>query len=100
MCTPGEFLQMSGLRVNYNTSAPPGERVTCLQRLDDNGAYNRIENDSDYFIGVPSFLANGGDGYDMIRDGRTFYHKGRPDTEVFSDEIKRRSPINNDNTGE
>ena len=95
----GEFLQVSGLRVVYNTTAPPGERVTFLQGLGTRGVYARIENNVNYYLGVPSFLANGGDGYDMIRDGRTLYRKGRPDTEVFSDEIRRRSPISDENTG-
>lgn len=64
-----KFLQLSGLRVVYNMKKPKGSRVvkaqarcwTCSVPLFINVYKNSI-----YKVIMPSFLANGGDGYSMF----------------------------------
>ena len=70
----------------------------CLQALDGQ-EFHVVENDKLYWVGTSSFLSGGGDGYDMLRDERLFYQKGRDDVTVFVNEIKARSPITDQNSG-
>ena len=64
-----------------------------------NGEYENVDDEKKYWIGISDFLSGGGDGYDMIRDERLFYQKGKDDATVLVDEIKKRNPITDQNTG-
>ncbi|CAH1776835.1 unnamed protein product [Owenia fusiformis] len=92
-----EFLQVSGIHVVYDVSKPPGSRVETLEVLcteckepmlepvDDNKIYNVI---------MPAYVANGGDGYFVIRDNKLDHRNlGILDTDVFIAYIKKRSPL-------
>ena len=58
-----------------------------------------MTDDEKYWLGISDFLSGGGDGFDMIRDERLFYQKGKDDASVLVDEIKKRNPITAQNTG-
>ena len=58
-----------------------------------------MTDDKKYWLGISDFLSGGGDGFDMIRDERLFYQKGKDDASVLVDEIKKRNPITAQNTG-
>ena len=70
--TVGRFPQIAGMRLSFDPSAPPGERVRSLAIVDGQGAVtDRLVVDGD-LVGPPErqikmvtldFLANGGDGY-------------------------------------
>ena len=89
---------MAGFRIEYDTTQPVGERVVALCALDDK-KFKAVENEKEYWVGISDFLSGGGDGYDMIRDERLFYQKGRDDASVFVEEIKARTPITSENSG-
>ena len=60
---PGRFPQVSGIRYAFDTSRPPGKRVTSItingKPLDDRGTYT---------LATTSYVAiDAGDGYDMFR---------------------------------
>lgn len=57
----GRFLQVSGLAVTYDVSAPPGSRVRDVQVGGEPLTSNRT-----YSVATDSFLADGGDGYGMF----------------------------------
>ena len=89
---------MAGFRVEYDTTQAVGKRVVALCALDDK-KFKAVEEETEYWVGISDFLSGGGDGYDMIRDERLFYQKGKDDASVFVEEIKARSPITSENTG-
>ena len=89
---------MSGFRVAYNTTLPKNGRVVCLQAMDGK-KFKSVRNDDVYWVAISDFLSGGGDGYDMIRDEREFYQKGKDDASVLVSEINERTPITNENTG-
>ncbi|GBM67223.1 5'-nucleotidase [Araneus ventricosus] len=62
---PGSFLQISGLRVLYDLSNSPGNRVKKLLVRCENCAYDYKEVDPQktYFVAMPEFISRGGDGY-------------------------------------
>jgi len=58
----GKFLQVSGLRLVYRQSAPPGNRV---QEIRINGQL--LDPDREYLLATNDFLAAGGDGFSVFQ---------------------------------
>ena len=58
----GRFLQVSGLQVTYDVSAPPGARVTKVKV-----GGQPLDLERTYSVGTDGFLADGGDGYAMFK---------------------------------
>ena len=59
--THGRFLQVSGLSVTYDLSAPPGQRVREVMIGD-----RRLETTQRYSVATDAFVADGGDGFTMF----------------------------------
>jgi 2',3'-cyclic-nucleotide 2'-phosphodiesterase (5'-nucleotidase family) len=57
----GRFFQMSGLQVTYNGNAPVGSRVRSMMV---GGA--PLDFSKTYTVATDAFVADGGDGYDML----------------------------------
>lgn len=71
--TPGQFLQFSGMEVVYDLAKPVGSRVVSAKAIallkDDTceeTVLMDIEKDMRYRVIMPTFLAEGGDGYKMF----------------------------------
>ncbi|XP_065212223.1 protein 5NUC-like [Planococcus citri] len=67
---PHYFLHFSGLRVDYDFSKPSGQRVasvTALCRECDVPEYRALQDDEIYGVITVSYLADGGDNFDMIK---------------------------------
>lgn len=65
----GEFLQVSGLRITYDTEAKIGSRVkSVLVRCGNCSVpiYQRLDFASNYTVITTSFLMRGADGYSML----------------------------------
>jgi 5'-nucleotidase len=61
---PGRFPQVSGIRFAFDTSRPPGKRITSITV---NG--KPLDDRSTYTLATTSYLAiDAGDGYDMFRN--------------------------------
>jgi 5'-nucleotidase/UDP-sugar diphosphatase len=58
----GKFLQVSGLRLVYRPSAPPGDRI---QEIRING--QPLDPDREYLLATNDFLAAGGDGFSIFK---------------------------------
>ncbi len=81
----GKFLQVSGVRLVYRPSAPPGNRVQEI-RIND----QPLDPDKQYLLATNDFLAAGGDGFSVFKKAfpdqasnpdwktRTRIRKGRP----------------------
>ena len=63
----GGFLQVSGVKVYYDTNLPSGKRVLAVQvKNHTNGTYEKLDLSKTYYLTTNDFLAAGGDGYSML----------------------------------
>ncbi|MFP2907776.1 bifunctional metallophosphatase/5'-nucleotidase [Pyxidicoccus sp. 3LFB2] len=69
---PGRFPQVSGMRFSYDPSRPVGDRV-----VDVKVGGKPLDAEATYRLATLSFLANGKDGYEML--------KGQPSTLALKD---------------
>lgn len=91
----GQFLQMSGMKVEYDFKNKPGARVVKVEvrcGVCDVPLYSSVNKSEEYKILMPSFLSMGGDGFSMF--------DGLPATSLPYDElqscieyIQRHSPM-------
>lgn len=69
--SPGQFLQISGMRVTYDLAEPPGSRVVFAEAICSNcgnNALTAIKEDYEYKVLMCVFLAEGGDGYSIFEE--------------------------------
>ena len=67
----GGFLQVSGVKVYYDTNLPSGKRVLATQvKNRTTGRYDLLDLAKTYYLATNDFLAAGGDGYTMLGGAR------------------------------
>lgn len=67
----GGFLQVSGVKVYYDTNLPSGKRVLAIQvKNRTTGRYDLLDLAKTYYLAINDFLAAGGDGYTMLGGAR------------------------------
>lgn len=67
----GGFLQVSGVKVYYDTNLPSGKRVLVIQvKKRTTGRYDLLDLAKTYYLATNDFLAAGGDGYTMLGGAR------------------------------
>lgn len=67
----GGFLQVSGVKVYYDTNLPSGKRVLAIQvKNRTTGHYDLLDLAKTYYLATNDFLAAGGDGYTMLGGAR------------------------------
>ncbi len=67
----GGFLQVSGVKVYYDTNLPSGKRVLAIQvKNRATGRYELLDLAKNYYLATNDFLAAGGDGYTMLGGAR------------------------------
>ena len=67
----GGFLQVSGVKVYYDTNLPSGKRVLAIQVKNcATGRYDLLDLAKTYYLATNDFLAAGGDGYTMLGGAR------------------------------
>ncbi|EHB05044.1 5'-nucleotidase [Heterocephalus glaber] len=92
----GEFLQVSGIHVVYDLSRKPGDRVVQLDVLCTKcrvPSYEPLKMDGIYKVTLPSYLASGGDGFQMIKDELLKHDSGDQDINVVSQYISKMKVI-------
>ena len=72
---------------------PKGARIMKLQIKSNSGQYENLDESKTYKVSTVKFVANGGDGYTMIKNERIKYEEGDLDTDVLQEYIKNQSPI-------
>jgi 5'-nucleotidase len=92
------MLQISGLNVIFNTTRPVGQRVLSLNIKVNNLEYERVQNNKFYTVILPAFLANGSDGFSMIKLKRKNHRIGLLDVDIMEKYIRRKSPFTVDVT--
>ena len=86
-----------GFVVVYDVHRPPGSRVVRLQtrcRACRVPVMEDVQDDTVYYIAMPAFLANGGDGYSVVSDNKINHHlTGLLDTDAYVQYIKMMTPL-------
>ncbi|XP_033966962.1 5'-nucleotidase [Pseudochaenichthys georgianus] len=83
----GEFLQVSGIHVQYDLSKPVNQRVVSLSMLCTEcrvPKYEPVDPEKTYTVVMPSYIVGGGDGFTMIKDELLKHNTGDMDISVFS----------------
>uniref|UniRef100_W5NJV3 5'-nucleotidase n=1 Tax=Lepisosteus oculatus TaxID=7918 RepID=W5NJV3_LEPOC len=76
----GEFLQVSGIHIEFDLSRQSLDRVTDIQILCTScrvPKYEPLDSDKSYKLVIPSYLVEGGDGFTMIRDEKLKHDSGK-----------------------
>nr|ATU82509.1 venom 5' nucleotidase 2 [Lethocerus distinctifemur] len=93
----GSFPMMSGIRVVYDIRKPPGSRIMSLKVICSecpNKEYRDINMDETYLVILPSFLADGGDGFTVLKEkAEHVAFIDDSDTQVISDYVKRHGTV-------
>ncbi|KAM9703355.1 snake venom 5'-nucleotidase-like [Menidia menidia] len=92
----GEFLQVSGLRVELDLSRPPGRRLRTLMALCTRCRVPRllpVRDQDPYRLLMPSYLVAGGDGFSMIPDEMLKHDSGDLDISVVSSYFSQRKKV-------
>lgn len=92
------LLQVSGLRVVYNIENEANNRIVLLDVLcrvceRDIPRYEPIDDEQFYRLSVPSFLAEGGDGFTMIGENARNTIFGPRDIDALSSYFEKNSPL-------
>lgn len=83
------LMQISGAHVKYNMSKPVNDRVVSIDILNHKtSAYWPINSNEYYLCAAQKFLANGGDGYEMIKMYKRNQHNGPNDVDVVSNYLQ------------
>ncbi|XP_073339299.1 snake venom 5'-nucleotidase-like [Pagrus major] len=83
----GEFLQVSGIHVEYDLSKPVNQRVVSLSVLCTEcrvPKYEPLDLEKTYTVVMPSFMVGGGDGFTMVKEELLKHNTGDMDISVFS----------------
>ncbi|XP_024150136.1 snake venom 5'-nucleotidase [Oryzias melastigma] len=87
----GEFLQVSGIRVEYDLSKPVNQRVVSLSVLCTEcrvPKFEPLDPQKTYTVVMNSFMVGGGDGYSVIQDELLKHNSGNLDITVLAEYIK------------
>ncbi|XP_068608204.1 snake venom 5'-nucleotidase-like [Brachionichthys hirsutus] len=84
---PGEFLQVSGIKVEYDLSKPVNQRVASVSMRCTEcrvPKYEPLDPEKTYTVAMPSFIVDGGDGFTMIKEEILKHDTGDMDIFVLS----------------
>ena len=87
---------VGGMQYTVNKAAPKGSRISVKVKNND-GSYSDIDQDKTYRVVTNAFMANGGDGYDTLKNTSTAskYDTGFVDAEVLAEYLTFLKTISN-----
>lgn len=84
------------MRVSFNVTNPPGNRVISADVLCRNCAIPKYEpldeTIEDYRMAVPSFINEGGNGFFTFKKKKNFKKGDKKDIDIIGDYMKKLSP--------
>ncbi|KAM4625869.1 snake venom 5'-nucleotidase-like [Polymixia lowei] len=92
----GEFLQVSGIHVEFDLSRPVGHRLVAMSLLCTQcrvPRYEPLDPEREYRMIVSSYIADGGDGFAMIKKEKLKHDTGDMDISVLSKYISERKRV-------
>jgi 5'-nucleotidase len=64
------ILQVSGMRFSYDSTQPAGERIREVKVVAEDGITTDLDRTATYTVAANSFLATGGDGFTVFKEGQ------------------------------
>lgn len=87
------LLHVAGLRYAVDPSRPAGSRVLKAEIADGRGAFRPLDPRQRYRVILTDYLAGGGDGFAMLREGRPLPSPDPVDADILEARIRRHSPL-------
>ncbi|XP_075058821.1 5'-nucleotidase [Mixophyes fleayi] len=88
----GEFLQVGGIKVVYNTDKDPGQRVVRLEVICTKcrvPKYVPVQMDEVYKVALPAYIAEGGDGFSVLKNESLRHDSGDLDVAVVGNYLNK-----------
>ncbi|KAG9493666.1 hypothetical protein GDO78_001511 [Eleutherodactylus coqui] len=88
----GEFLQVGGIKVVFNTDKEPGERVVSLEVICTKcrvPKYVPVQMDEVYKLVLPAYIVEGGDGFIMLKNESLKHDSGDLDVAVVANYVHK-----------
>jgi 2',3'-cyclic-nucleotide 2'-phosphodiesterase (5'-nucleotidase family) len=89
-------LQVSGIKVTFDMKREPFDRIVDVKILCQECTmprYEPLDNAKEYRVIMPSFIAEGGDGYTMFPSSASITVIGLRDIDALVEYIEKNSPI-------
>ena len=93
------LLQVSGLRYEVDGSRPAGARVLHAEIIDEEGRARPLDPAAFYKVVLSDYLADGGDGYAMLKQGRLVPAPDPLVLDVVTDYLRAHDPLARPLTG-
>ncbi len=90
----GRFPQVAGLKFSGDWSKPAGARITEVQVGTAAGGFKPLDPAAVYRIVTNDFMAGGGDGYTVFKNGKEVRGGDVPIDEAVSNYIQANTPVN------
>lgn len=87
------LLHVAGLRYTVDAARPAGSRIVSADMVSAEGMAAPLEAERRYRVALPAYLARGGDGYGMLRDGRELPLEPMKDVDVAEAYLEAQSPL-------
>lgn len=87
------LLQVSGLRYEVDGSRPAGARVLHAEIIDEEGRARPLDPAAFYKVVLSDYLADGGDGYAMLKQGRLVPAPDPLVLDVVTDYLRAHDPL-------
>lgn len=85
----GAFLYVGGARYTADMRRPEGGRVLSIDTLDNAGNWTPLNPARTYKVVTNSYLASGGDGFDILKTAESSYDTGFVDAQAFIDYVRQ-----------
>ena len=87
------LLHTAGLRYVVDGTRPAGSRVVKVEILDEKNTATPLDLKARYGIVTIEYLANGGDSYEMLKEGKVIPSPEPIDITVVEEYMKKHSPL-------
>lgn len=87
------LLQVAGLRYTVDGRRPAGSRVLRVDVVDEKGGVTPLDLKARYGVIVPSYLAEGGDGYEVLKEGSVLPSPDPIDVDVVEAYLRAHDPL-------
>jgi 2',3'-cyclic-nucleotide 2'-phosphodiesterase/3'-nucleotidase len=83
------MLQYSGIKVAYETLSPARIRIAAVSAADG----TLLQSEKKYKVVINDFMAAGGDGFTMFREGANLYDTGIPVRDIIAEALRKQQII-------
>lgn len=93
------LIQPAGLRYEIDSTRPVGSRIMKVKVIDARGNATPLRLNARYIVALSDYLADGGDNFAMLKDGKTIVSAEPLVADVLDDYIRANTPLRAPSTG-